>query len=111
MILNEFTGSQCIYRHPLTKLVYTEGVQFLAEKFGCYWLLDRILIEARLNRILSREEFQVWILSRKEQGFQLTCEDGNGRVLFFNAIEYSDFAAGKVTLWLVDGVLLLPSEY
>ncbi|MDJ1485944.1 hypothetical protein QNI16_36020 [Cytophagaceae bacterium YF14B1] len=110
-ILNEFTGSQCIYRHPLTKLVYTEGVQFLAEKFSCYWLLDRILIEARLNRNLSREEFQVWILSRKEQGFQLSCADGNGRDLFSQSIPYSDFTAGKVTLWLTDGVLLLPSEY
>ncbi|MDJ1485978.1 hypothetical protein QNI16_36190 [Cytophagaceae bacterium YF14B1] len=110
-ILSEFTGSQCIYRHPLTKLFYTEGVQFLAEKFSCYWLLDRILIEARLNRNLNREEFQVWILSRKEKGFVLSCTDGNGRDLFFQSIPYSDFAAGKVTLWLTDGVLLLPSEY
>ncbi len=110
-ILSDFTGSQTIYRHALTKLVYTEGVQYLAEKFGCYWLLDKILIEASLNKNLSKEEFQVWTLSRKENGFQLCCGDGNGRDLFSETIPYSDFAAGKVTLWLTDGVLLLPSEY
>lgn len=115
-LLHEFTGSECYYRHSLTKLVYTEGVQFLAEKFGCYWLLDKILIEASLNKNLSREEFQVWTLTRKENGFWLTCGDGNGssgngRNLFSEAIPYSDFAGGKVTVWLTDGVLLLPSEY
>ena len=116
-LLNEFTGSECYYRHALTKLVYTEGVQYLADRFGCYWLLDRILIEASLNKNLSKEDFQVWTLSRevtltrKELGFVLSCTDGNGRVLFSESIEYSDFAAGKVTLWLTDRVLLLPSEY
>ena len=110
-LLTEFSGSQCLYRHSLTKLVYTEGVQFLAEKFGCYWLLDKILIEASLNKNLAREEFQVWTLIREENGFKLSCGDGNGRDLFSETIPYSDFAAGKVTVWLIEGVLLLPSEY
>ena len=110
-ILSDFTGSQTIYRHALTKLVYTEGVQYLASTFGCSWLLDKILIEARLNKNLLNEQFQVWVLSRQGHGFLLTCTDGNGRDLFSESIPYSDFAAGKVSLWLVDGVLLLPSEY
>jgi hypothetical protein len=120
-LLCGFTGSEVYYRHSLTRLIYTEGVGFVAEKFGSYWLVDKILIEASLNKNLSREEFQVWTLARQSQGFTLSCTDGNGsngkgsngkgRTLFSEAIPYSDFAAGKLTLWLTDGVLLLPSEY
>ncbi len=42
--LAQFTGSQEFYRHALSGgCNYTEGVQYLAEAGGAYWLLDAIL--------------------------------------------------------------------
>ena len=41
--LRQFYGTEVWYRHPLfRKCLYTEGVQYLAEHGGAYWLLDLI---------------------------------------------------------------------
>lgn len=41
--LHHFTGTETWFRHPLVrKVLYTEGVQYLAETGGAYWLLDEI---------------------------------------------------------------------
>ncbi len=39
--LAQFTGTEQYYKH-LGGLVYTDGVKYLAEKAGSYWLLDII---------------------------------------------------------------------
>jgi hypothetical protein len=47
---DQFTGPECFYRHPIVRaLFYTEGVQFLAEKGGEYWLIDGIAFSQRLR--------------------------------------------------------------
>ena len=39
--LRQFTGTETWFRHPLArKVLYTEGVQYVAEQGGAYWLLD-----------------------------------------------------------------------
>ena len=39
--LATFTGSELFYVHPLNrKVVYTEGVRFLAQAAGAFWLID-----------------------------------------------------------------------
>ena len=38
-------------------------------------------------------------------------EDSDQPVLVRQEIEYSDFPLDKIELWLIDGVLLLKSEY
>ncbi|MGH9342555.1 MAG: DUF6876 family protein, partial [Terriglobia bacterium] len=39
--LGQFTASEQFFRHGLSKShIYTEGVQFVAERAGAYWLLD-----------------------------------------------------------------------
>ena len=41
--LRHFTGGVTRYRHGLNRrVIYTEGVQFLAEKAGAYGLIDVI---------------------------------------------------------------------
>ncbi|MCK1641666.1 hypothetical protein IVA95_30015 [Bradyrhizobium sp. 157] len=41
--LAHFTGTAEWYRHGLNRrMLYTDGVQYLAEKGGAYWLLDKI---------------------------------------------------------------------
>jgi len=55
--LQHFTGSEKFYRHPLFRIfVYTEGVQFLAEKAEAYWLIDYILSN-QVDEKIKAEEF------------------------------------------------------
>jgi hypothetical protein len=52
--LAQFTGSECFYRHPIVRvLFYTEGVQFLAEKGGAFWLIDEIAFSQRLRQVTA----------------------------------------------------------
>jgi hypothetical protein len=59
----------------------------------------------------------VWKLSRchditgETTSFNLVADDGNKNVIFKTKIAHSTFKGDEVTIWLVDGVLLLPSEY
>lgn len=105
--LAHFTGSEHWYRYPLRPgYTYTDGVKFLADNAGAYWLIDKIILEA------PREPFQVWkLIVNADQWAVLTCGDGDGNVLATHNITFTDFPLPEITLWLVDNVLLLPSEY
>lgn len=115
--LRDFYGTEQWYRHPATKLLYTDGVQYLAEKYECYWLIDSILsYNIGPNAISLTEDFQKWELTRiidneqKTNRFCLTCDDGRGNILVTQAIPLSDFEGDKVTLYFSNDTLLLPSE-
>jgi hypothetical protein len=92
-------------------------VQYLAECGGAYWLIDEILLNQQRPKI-KKEEFQVWELSRVKTSDGhtttqaiLTCTDGNGGLVWGEAIGFTDFPLLKVKLYFTDNVLLLPSEY
>lgn len=104
----EYTATDNYYRHPLG-IVYTDGVRALATRFECYWFVDVI---ASYQRQLKLEPFQVWRLDKKDdESAVVTCTEGNDRILQTQRIPYTDFAADEATIWLVDDVALLPSEY
>jgi hypothetical protein len=111
--LDHFTGSEEFYTQPLYGRVrYTEGVRHVAEAGEAYWLLDAIIFSARHVRRLQGEAFQVWHLAVLDGRGVLTCTDGDSDdALYTQRIPYTDFPVPEVTLWLVDGVLMLPSEY
>lgn len=112
--LAQFTGSETFYRHPLARsVVFTEGVHYLAEKAGAFWLLD-IVVSWQLEPKVRAEEFQVWklTLDEKGDGALVVCEDGNGNEVARQKIEFTDFPMQEgVTLWFVNNTILLPSEY
>lgn len=110
--LRHFTGSETFYRHSLFRgFIYTEGVQYLAEKAGAYWLLDYIFGNQELA-ILKGQPFQVWkITVNEDESARISVEDGNDNELAVFPLHYSDFPLEAFTLWLVDKTLLLPSEY
>jgi hypothetical protein len=41
----------------------------------------------------------------------LTCDDGNGNVVYAKQIEYTDFPPDGITLYFTNNTILLPSEY
>lgn len=110
--LRQFTGSEHWYKHPLNpKVTYTDGVKYVAETGGAYWLLDEIALAQRFNKKVSVQEFQVWKLRVTNNTATLTVEDGNDNVVFSKNITYTDFPLPEIDLWFTDGVILLPSEY
>jgi hypothetical protein len=109
--LAQFTGSERWYRHSLMRTItYTEGVQFLAEKAGAYWLVDKIAT-LQLEPKIKREEFQAWKLTVAENRGKLLCEDGNGNAVYREEIEFTDFPLDEIMLWYTNSVIMLPSEY
>jgi hypothetical protein len=111
-VMAGFTGSEIWFRHGIVRAVtFTEGVHYVAETAGAYWLVDEIAIGAKGERRLAGQEFQVWKLAVANDRGVLTAEDGNGRKLFEKAIAFTDFPEPGIVLWFTDNVILLPSEY
>lgn len=109
--LAQFIGSTCHYRYPLTGLRYTEGVQFVADKGGAVWLLGDIAAY-QLDPSIRFDPFQHWKLKvAGDKTARLTCENGNGKVILEQKIDYTDFPLDEIAFFLTDNVLMLPSEY
>lgn len=109
--LRHFSGTECYYRHFLyPKYVYTEGVKYLAEQAESYWLIDYIFSHQSLASIRG-ERFQVWKLNVQDHRAKMVVEEGNDKHIATFTIPYTDFPLESFTLWMVDKILLLPSEY
>ncbi len=111
--LSHFTGTSRYIRDPFTGLLYTDGVVHMAERAEAHWLLSDIGAVFRLHPKVRGIGFQLWILFVNDQREAvLTCqEDSNMPALYEQKYEYTDFPAGTWKMYLIDGVLMLPSEY
>lgn len=90
--------------------VITDGVLALAEAAGCYWLLD-IIGSYQRNPKLDKA-FQVWTLEVNRANENGVVQGFNDTTLIVKQkIPYTDFPLEKVKFFLIDGVILLPSEY
>ncbi len=96
------------------------GAQYVAEQGGAFWLLDIIAIAQRYGEAVKTEPFQVWTLKvHDNQKGTVTCDDGNGKELYRQELDYTDFALPAMKLCCADGtigqgverVILLPGEY
>jgi hypothetical protein len=110
--LANFTGSENWYRHWLGKVLFTDGAKHVADQAGAYWLIDEIAISQTRAKVRA-EEFQVWVLAvdLEKRKAVLTCDDGNGNVVFSKRISYTDFPLAEIKFYCADGTILLPSEY
>jgi hypothetical protein len=111
--LAEFTGTEKWYRHTLVQnFLYTDGVKYVAEKAGAYWLIDEIAFQ-QAHPLVKREEFQVWTLNvdLEQSTATLTCDNGNYQIVFTKQISYTDFPMEEIKIYVADNVILLPSEY
>ena len=111
--LGQFTGTEYWYRHwAVRSILYTDGVKYVADSAGAYWLLDEIVYSQRVSLALAAAEFQVWKLNvNANRSAILTCKDSKGNVLFTEPMQYTNFPLDEFTLYFTDLVFLLPSEY
>lgn len=111
-ILEQFIGTTVWYKHHLLKdITYTEGVRYVAINGGAYWLVDEIAF-AQIEKKVSAEPFQTWILKvDKQQAASLVCEDGNNNQVYEKLIEYTDFPLPEIKFYYTNNVIMLPSEY
>lgn len=110
--LAHFTGSETWWRHALVRdIVFTDGAKHVADAGGAYWLLDEIALAQRYKRKVAAEEFQVWTLKVKDHTARLTCDDGNGNVVYSKPIPFTDFPLDEISLYFCNKTILLPSEY
>lgn len=109
--LNQFTGTEAYHNYFNLKL--TDGVYYLAQEGKCFWLLDIILSYQPKHHQVP---FQLWELNIDEAEDKRTAvvtmrEDSNQKALVEQRIPYTDFPLDYIKLYLIDGVILLPSEY
>jgi len=109
--LSGFTGTERYYKSWLG-LLYTDGLQAMAEGAGAYWLIDAISSYAMQSGFKEKYKFQFWTLEVKDRAAVLTMHEDTGRPFIVRQeIKYTDFPTGTWEMYLIGGVLLLPSEY
>lgn len=111
--LRQFSGSENWYRHGLVRrILFTDGVKYLADEAGAYWLLDEIALAQQFDKAVAAEEFQLWKLNVKaDHTAVLACEDGNGKTVLRKELEFTDFPLEEISFYCTNNTILLPSEY
>jgi hypothetical protein len=113
--LAQFTGTENYYFNPLfgRRNKYSDGVKYVAEVAGAYWLLD-IVLSHQIDPKACAEEFQVWTLAKIHgtDGCTVTMTDGNSETpIIQQKVEFTDFPLDNFKMWRANEVLYLPSEH
>ena len=122
--LAQFTGDLERYKHPLNpQVIYTPGVQYLADKAKAYWLIDAIAsyfgspeMNVAQQQDYRLRQMQFWRLTVNGNSAVLGAEADAGEEPFIRQeIEHTDFPLEKIEIWAgYDGLhwtLYLPSEH
>ena len=110
------TGFETHYRHALSGMSFSEGVKYIADEAGAYWLIDLILIASKFEKLQGKcEGLEFWRLTTKDGKGEVTCTDGgmNGgeaNVVFYETIPFTDFPLEEIALSNDGGILCLPGE-
>lgn len=114
--LRHFTGSECLFKN-IFGLKYTEGVQYLAERAGAYWLIDAIASHLVSSKKLRAERFLVVFLRVKNGKARLTFHSDFDKSdpkkypsLKTQVIHYTDFPMDEIKFYVENRTLCLPSE-
>jgi hypothetical protein len=114
--LTQFCGSAEFYQHWTKRLVYTEGVQYMAERGGAYWLIDAVASYQPDKRIASRPDlvdFQLWelVVAQDKSATLMMRGDSDQPAVITQEIPFTDFPLERIKLYVSGGTLMLPSEY
>ena len=105
--LAQFTGTTCYYLIGRQHLL-TDGTHYLAEKAGCYWIIDAAT--SHLKEIDTSDWFFAVRMNVTHQRAMMRYLDGNGRELVSQKNRHTDFPLS--TTWNSEyWVIMLHSEY
>ncbi len=107
-----FCGSDEFYEHWTKRLRYTQGVKYMADQGGAYWLIDAIASH-QLNPKLRKgrlADFQLWTLTVKDSEGVLECREDSGyKPAVTQRITFTDFPF-NIKLYVEGRMLMLPQE-
>lgn len=112
--LGNFTGTESYFRHTHRTLL-TDGVQYLASKAQCYWLMD--VIASHLPVVPTDEYFCIATLERNGEGAHFELVNDVPATCYYatQEIAWTDFPLQKIKLYCSQAgdqwVIMLPSEY
>jgi hypothetical protein len=118
--LSQFIGSEYFFKHwGNRKMVYTEGIQYLAEKANCYWLIDEIALVLFPRLLLEYKDcfYCIELIVNAENSAIINISDGNNNTHFNHKINWTDFPVLEkpVQLYLCESdehyCLMLSHEY
>ena len=111
-ILNYAMSTEAYHKFspfPQAPLI-TDGVQAIADAAECFWLLD-IIASYQPQRQLD-PHFQVWELIVDLERKTATVNGYNDTTLVVTQdIPFTLFPLPHLKLYVIDGIILLPSEY
>ena len=107
-----FVGTVDYFKHPFYKdFTYTEGVKSMASQYGAYWLID-LIFSHQYKKEVRQENFQIWETKSESKKAVVEMRTDTGEpAIVSQGISPTDFPEGCLKLYLIDGVLLLSSEY
>jgi len=108
--LTNFVGTKYWYQHPQNNaMTFTDGVKYFAERAQSYWLLGVIVTE--YFPMLKDHPLLVITAESQREHCVIFVTDGNENQLQSKHIPYTTLIEGQWKFYLMDNVLLLPSEY
>jgi hypothetical protein len=116
--LEMFTGTEdyhCCNALWSRDFKVTDGVKFLAEEAGAYWLLDIIAFAQQETVIKNSQvlkQFQLWELEvRENKTAKITCGYDTEKPVWSQEIPFTDFPLDEIKLYVCHNFLMLTSEY
>ncbi|WP_417850305.1 DUF6876 family protein [Thalassoglobus sp.] len=123
--LAQFTGTSHYYLHSMNRsVIYTDGVQYLAEKAEAYWLVDAIashLATKAFNQAAADDErvglTHFWKLAVHEDRSATlkAVADSDEPAFIEQQVPFTDFPFEDIDIWAGRDdqywVLMLSSEY
>lgn len=111
----QFTGTSTYYRHFMPGLTYTDGVKYIAEKYGAYWLIDVIFSHVACTKAARQAakagHMLICTLTVKDEKALFEIKDRDEDcIVARQRIGYTDFPADEQVIWFRHGVAHLPSE-
>ena len=111
--LKNFVGTAGLHR-ILPTFAVTDGFKYLIDEANCYWLAQLYglhLVSIDFNDF----PFTILKITKNQRGARINIEDGNGQVIAWQRLEFTDFPFNRFTLYACwsgeQWVAMLPSEY
>ena len=118
-IMFQSTGTEQYHKLSMLPLLATDGVADIVKAAESYWLVDAIA-SYQSSKVKVEYHFQLWyLISIGHKGHLFMVEDSLvdthtdviSPLVFSQWIPYTDFPTGIWKFYVIDGVMLLPSEY